>query len=141
MLLSSAYRTKRCPRRSSSRSRSSSTRLLSSGESTPRTQKVTSAVSNIIWGIRVLRAASIRRSRRHGNAVADDDRVIANEHFPDHQAYNALPLDDVKRVRGFTEPREKCRQRFREMQVRRSFSGLFGNRLQLHSQRTLALPQ
>jgi hypothetical protein len=73
--------------------------------------------------------------------VADDDRVIANEHFPDHQAYEALPLDDVKRVRGFTEPREKCRQRFREMQVRRSVSRLFGNRLQLHSQRTLALPQ
>src|SRR5580704_8549926 len=35
MLLSSAYRTKRCPRRSNSRSSSSSTRLLSSGESGP----------------------------------------------------------------------------------------------------------
>src|SRR5438309_8964034 len=35
MLLSSAYLTKRCPRRSSSRSSSSSTRLLSSGESGP----------------------------------------------------------------------------------------------------------
>src|SRR5256885_1450713 len=35
MLLSSAYRTKRWPRRSNSRSSSSSTRLLSSGESGP----------------------------------------------------------------------------------------------------------
>src|SRR6266508_1328858 len=35
MLQSSAYRTKRCPRRSNSRSNSSSTRLLSSGESGP----------------------------------------------------------------------------------------------------------
>src|ERR1700716_1686299 len=35
MLQSSAYRTNRCPRRSSSRSSSSSTRLLSSGESGP----------------------------------------------------------------------------------------------------------
>src|SRR5438876_8574842 len=35
MLLSSAYLTKRCPRRSSSRSSSSSTRLLNSGESGP----------------------------------------------------------------------------------------------------------
>src|SRR2546428_13942714 len=35
MLQSSAYRTKRCPRRSSSRSSSSSTRLLSKGESGP----------------------------------------------------------------------------------------------------------
>src|SRR5260221_13103806 len=35
MLLSSAYRTKRWPRRSNARSSSSSTRLLSSGESGP----------------------------------------------------------------------------------------------------------
>src|SRR5882672_313915 len=35
MLQSSAYRTNRCPRRSNSRSSSSSTRLLSSGESGP----------------------------------------------------------------------------------------------------------
>src|SRR5437016_121544 len=35
MLQSSAYRTNRCPRRSSSRSSSSSTRLLSKGESGP----------------------------------------------------------------------------------------------------------
>src|SRR2546426_12725211 len=35
MLLSSAYLTKRCPRRSSSRSSSSSTRFDSSGESGP----------------------------------------------------------------------------------------------------------
>src|SRR5260370_23824509 len=35
MLLSSAYRTKRCPRRSNSRSSSSSTRLLNRGERGP----------------------------------------------------------------------------------------------------------
>src|SRR5712692_8264698 len=102
MLLSSAYRTKRCPRRSNSRSSSSSTTLLSSGETTPCTQKVTSAVSNIIGAIRVLRTASIRRRRWYGNAVADDDHIIANEHVLDHQTYDALPLGDVERVRGFT---------------------------------------
>jgi hypothetical protein len=34
--------------------------------------------------------------------VADDDRIIANEHVLDHQTYDALPLGDVERVRGFT---------------------------------------
>jgi hypothetical protein len=73
--------------------------------------------------------------------VADDDPIIANEHVLDHQTDDALPLDDVKRVGGFTQSREKGRQRFRETQVRRSFSSLFGDRLQLRPQGTLALTQ
>ena len=73
--------------------------------------------------------------------MTDDNRVVANEHVFDHQTDDALSLHDVKRGRGFAQPRQKCRQRFREMQVRRSFSRLVGNRLQLHSQRALALVQ
>ena len=73
--------------------------------------------------------------------MTDDDRIIADEHVFDHQPNDSLSLDDVKRVRRFTQTREKCRERFREMQVRRSFARLFGNRLHFHSQRTLALTQ
>jgi retron-type reverse transcriptase len=79
------------------------------GVITPRTQKVTSAVASTMRGIRVLRTASIRRSRGDGNTVTDDDPIIANEHVLDHQADDALPLDDVKRVGGFTQSCEKGR--------------------------------
>jgi hypothetical protein len=71
--------------------------------------------------------------------MAYDDRVVANEHFLNHETYDALPLDDVKRLGGFTQPREKRRERFRKLQIRRSFPSLFSNRLQLRSQRALAL--
>ena len=73
--------------------------------------------------------------------MTDDEPIIANEHVLDHQTDDALPLDDVKRVGGFTQSREKGQQRFRETQVRRSFSSLFGDRLPLRPQRTLALTQ
>src|SRR5215471_1921790 len=112
-----------------------------SGDLTPRTQKVTFGISTFIGGVRGLRAASMWRSRWYRNAVADDDRIVADEHFLDDQTYDALPLDDVKGVRGFTQPREKRRERFRETQICRSFSRLFGNRLPLGSQGLLALTQ
>src|ERR1700675_4860113 len=49
MLLSSAYRTKRWPRRSNSRSSSSSTRLLNSGESgTPQGGPLSPLLSNLV---------------------------------------------------------------------------------------------
>src|SRR5690349_24444969 len=51
MLQSSAYRTNRWPRRSSSRSNSSSTRFESSGESTPPT-----ILQNSAGGVRRVRA-------------------------------------------------------------------------------------
>lgn len=49
MLQSSAYRTKRCLRRSSSRSSSSSTIFDNSGESGPLTQKVISSLKEQSW--------------------------------------------------------------------------------------------
>src|ERR1700681_2521520 len=99
MFSSSAYRTKRWPRRDSSWSSSSSTILLSNGLRTPRTQKVTSVVSRTIGVPRLWTGAPVRRSRWHGNAVAEHDRIIADEYLLDHQAHQALPLDDVDRVR------------------------------------------
>src|SRR6516225_3052164 len=50
MLLSSAYRANRSSRRSNSRSNSSSTMLLSKGDSTPRTQKAISSLKEQWWG-------------------------------------------------------------------------------------------
>ena len=111
------------------------------GDVTPRTQKVTSVDAAIIRADWRRRIAPARRCRGNGNAVADHDRVIADEHLLDEQTYEALPLKDVQRVRRHPQPRKKCRERFREAQIRRSLSRLIGDRLQLGAQRLLALAQ
>src|ERR671918_173112 len=78
---------------------------------TPRTQKVTSTAVDIIRHLRVLRTAPSRRSGWHGNAVADDDRVVVDEHLFDDQADDALPLDEVECFGGYPQPRQKRRER------------------------------
>src|SRR5881409_2654910 len=55
------------------------------GVITPRTQKVTSLICEVVGGIR-RRAAPVRRCRWNGNGVADDDRVISDEHLLHDQA-------------------------------------------------------
>jgi len=109
------------------------------GVSTARTQKVTSVLSEIIGPTRQRRAAPVRRSRWHGNAVAEHDRIIANEHLLDHQAHDTLPFDHVERVGGSTQPREKLRERLRQPEVRGPLLSLLGNRLQLGAQPVLPL--
>ena len=63
---------------------------------TPRTQKVTSIVSDVIRVAR-RRASTVRRSRWNGDAVAEHDRVIADEYFLDDQSHNAS-FEDVQGV-------------------------------------------
>src|SRR6266536_2249795 len=111
------------------------------GVMTPRTQKVTSVVSEVIGATRRREAASVGRSRWHGDAVADHDRVIADEHLLDDQSHEALPLENVERIGGYAQPNEKCRERLRQAQVGCSLTSLLGDRLQLDAQRLLALAQ
>ncbi len=106
---------------------------------TPRTQKVTSVLSEIIGPTRQRRAAPVRRSRWNGDAVAKHDRIIAHEHLLDHQAHDTLPFDHVERVGGSTQPREKHRERLRQAEVRCPLLRLLRNRLQLGAQPVLPL--
>jgi hypothetical protein len=85
--------------------------------------------------------AAVRWCRWDGDAVADHNRVIADEDLLDEQAHEALSLDEVQRVRRHPQPSEKRRERFREARIRRPLSCLIGNRLQLGAQRLLALAQ
>jgi RNA-directed DNA polymerase len=80
------------------------------GVITPRTQKVTSTIREVVGGIRY-RAAPVRRSRGDRNAVADDDRVIGDENLLDDQAHDALPLKNVERVGGHPQSPAKHRER------------------------------
>src|SRR5712691_2798092 len=111
------------------------------GVITPRTQKVTSVDSGFIGADRRRRIAAVRRCRWNGDAVADHDRVIADEYLLDEQAHEALSLEDVQRVRRHPHPGEKRRERFCEAQIRRPLARLIGDRLPLGAQRLLALTQ
>lgn len=108
---------------------------------TPRTQKVTSHVSDAVRVTRRRGADPVGRSGWNGDAVADQDRVLADEHLLDDQAHDALALENVERVRGHAQPREKSRERLRQAQVRRALLSLFGDRVQLGPQRLLTLTQ
>src|SRR6267378_4343675 len=117
MLLSSAKRTKRCPRRSNSRSSSSSTRLLSSGEITPLTQKVT-------WGRRGSgRATRVRSGRpggaglRYGNGMAQRDRISVDENLLHQESEDLLALSHIQRIGAQSQLPAKSRQVFGKLQV------------------------
>ena len=73
--------------------------------------------------------------------MANHDGVIADQHLLDEQPYEALPLDHVERVRSDTQPREKRRECFCEAQICRPLARLISDRLQLGTQRLLALTQ
>ncbi len=73
--------------------------------------------------------------------MANHDRVIADEHLLDEQAHEALPLQDVQRIRRRPQPGKKRRECFREAQIHRPLARLIGDRLQLGAQRLLALTQ
>src|ERR1700739_1705093 len=104
MLQSSAYRTKRCLRRSNSRSSSSSTRFDSTGESTPLTQKV----------IFLRRGSTIvlRRPRRDRDAMTDGDGVVSDQDFFDNEAHDSLTFRDAKRFSCAAQAGKKCGERF-----------------------------
>ena len=92
--------------------------LASKGESTPRTQKVTSRVRGVV-GV-VVRPAIVRRRwpRGHRNAVADHDRVVVDEDFLDDEAHDSLPLHDVECLGRCAQAREKRRQGLGQAQRR-----------------------
>src|SRR3972149_10440987 len=115
--------------------------LASKGLITPRTQKVASVGSGIIGANQRRGTASVRWYRWNGNAVTDHDRVIADQHLLDEQAHEALPLEDVQRVRRYPQPGEQRRERLRGAPIRRPLSRLIGDRLPLGAQRLLALAQ
>src|SRR6266436_148744 len=96
MLQSSAYRTKRCLRRSSSRSSSSSTMFDRSGEITPRTQKVTCLLGGSRRGrVRRLRIIGIRTDQWDWERVADGKTVCIDKNFFDQQSQDLLAFVNV----------------------------------------------
>ena len=82
-----------------------------------------------------------RGHRPDGDAMPDDDRVVADEDFLDDEAHDSLPLDDVKRVGGAAQTTEERRERLSKAQERGAIGSLVGDGLQLGAQRLLALPQ
>ena len=92
--------------------------LASKGESTPRTQKVTSRVRGVV-GV-VVRSATVRWRwpRGYGNAVADHDLVVIDEDLLDDEAHDSLPLHDVERLGRRAQAREKRRQGLGQAQMR-----------------------
>ena len=70
------------------------------------------------------------RPRGNGNAVSDYDRVVADEHFLDDEAHDSLLLDDVERLGGRAQAREKRRQSFGQTQMGGTITGLFDQRVQ-----------
>jgi retron-type reverse transcriptase len=111
------------------------------GPLTPRTQKVTSAVIDLIRCVRVRRSASIRRSGWHGNTVADDDRVVIDQHLLDDQPHDALTFDHVEGLGGHAHPRQKRRECLCETEIRCPLARLIRDRLQLGAQCLFALAQ
>ena len=45
-----------------------------------------------------------------GDAVPDDDRVVADEDVLDDEAYDSLALDDLKRVGGAAQTAQERRE-------------------------------
>jgi group II intron reverse transcriptase/maturase len=66
---------------------------------TPLTQKVTLVARSAFSAARGRWAPVIwPRSRGHGNAVSNNDGVIAHENFLDHQAHDTLAFGNIKRI-------------------------------------------
>src|SRR5229473_3898716 len=142
--ISSAYLsngTPGCTRRIQSSNARCRKILATRGLTTPRTQKVTSVVCEVIGGIRGWAVVPIRWSRWNGNAVAYHDRVIADEHLLDDQAHDPLPLDDVERIGGHSQTSQKRRERLGQAEVHRPFPRLFSDRLQFGPQCVFTLAQ
>jgi hypothetical protein len=77
------------------------------------------------------RAAIRRRRQTDGDAMSDDDRVVANEDVLDYEAHDSLALNDIKRVGGAAQTSKKRRERLGKAQERVAISRLVSDRLQL----------
>jgi retron-type reverse transcriptase len=78
---------------------------------TPRTQKETSTAWRAGSAAGSCRAALRRRCRTDGDAMPDDDRVVADEDVLDDEAHDPLSLNDVKRIGGAAQTTEERRER------------------------------
>src|SRR6267378_4751594 len=136
MLLSSAYRANRSARRSNSRSNSSSTMLLSKGDTTPLTQKVTLAVwptwrrTAVLWG-----------ARWDWDAVTNGDGVVPHQDVFDHEPDDSLALRDIKRLSSTAQAREERRESLRQSQEGCPIVGLVSDRLQFSTKGLFTLAQ
>jgi RNA-directed DNA polymerase len=101
------------------------------GPITPRTQRQTSSASRTGGRIASCRAAIRRRYQTYGDAMADDDAVVADEDVLDDESDDALALDDVKSVRGTAQSGEKRSKRLGQTQEHSPIVGLISDRLQL----------
>jgi hypothetical protein len=81
----------------------------------PRTQKITFDAGHDSVGTFGRRAAPW--SRGQGNAVADDDLVIADKDFLDEKPQDALAFRYVEGIRRRPKSSEERGQRFSEAQV------------------------
>ena len=108
---------------------------------TPRTQKVTLSAGCAAGRIWHRRPAIRWRGQADWDAVADEDAVIADQDFLNHQTHDSLPFDDIKSIGGTAQTPEERREGFCEAQERRAVVGLIGDGLQLGAQRLLALSQ
>src|SRR5450755_4909838 len=111
------------------------------GPFTPRTQKQTLSAWRARGPTGGCRAALRWGRRTDGNAMPDDDGVVADEDVFDDEAYDSLTLKDIKRVGSAAQTAEERRERLGQAQERGAIVSLVGERLQLGAQRLFALPQ
>ena len=63
-------------------------------------------------GVAVRTGTRWRRPRGNGNAVANRDRVVADENLLDEESHDPLPLQDVERLGRRPQARQKRREGF-----------------------------
>ena len=73
--------------------------------------------------------------------MANHDRVVVDENVLDEKPHDPLPFHDVECLSRRPQARQKRREGFGEMQMRGAVASLFHQRVQLVSQRLLALTQ
>jgi hypothetical protein len=84
----------------------------------------------------------MRRGRQAGgDAVPDDDSIVANEDVLDDEAHDSLALNDVERVSSAAQTAEERRESLGKAQERGAIASLVGDRLQLSPQCLFTLPQ
>ena len=73
--------------------------------------------------------------------MADHDRVVADDHLFDEEPHDALALQDIEGLGRRPQTCQERREGFGETQMRGAVASLFHQRVQLVSQRLLALTQ
>ena len=103
--------------------------------------------ANVTWAVGEVADSAVgsgtrwRRSRANGNTVTNHERVVACEDLLDEEPHEPLPLHDVERLGRPRQARQKHQEGFGETQMRGTVASLFHPRVQLLSQRLLALTQ